>query len=241
MTASASTMSGANSARSATASSPLPTARSSNSLPENVSSTTLRMVRLSSARRIREGMAGTEFTPDAWLRSPRGPERRARRDAARGRRTRARDAAATTRRKIHARFVAHAVEHEEQVLGRDVARRARRVRAAAEAARRRVEDPHALAQALDDVRERGPARVVEVQREPLDRDARLDRPPDDVRHLRRNADADRVADRHLVAADREEPRGNARDGLRRDRPLVRAAERARHVAAHAHARRRGRA
>ena len=114
-------------------------------------------------------------------------------------------------REIHARLVTHALEEEEKILRRDVAGRPGRVRAAAETAGGRVEDPHALAQSLRDVRERRAARVVEMQREPR----RAARPAATVSRTTSgtcvgNADADRVADGHLVASDLDEPRPTTR-------------------------------
>ena len=57
----------------------------------------------------------------------------------------------------------HVLEHVDQVLGDDVAGRARRVGAAAEPADRRVVARDAAAEAGEHVREAGAARVVEVQ------------------------------------------------------------------------------
>ena len=75
-----------------------------------------------------------------------------------------------------------------------------------------------------DVRERRAARVVEVEREARERHARVHAAPDDLGHLCGNADADRVADRHLVAPRVEQPARDAGGRGRRDRALVRAAE-----------------
>ena len=96
---------------------------------------------------------------------------------------------------------AHAVEHVDEVLRRDVARRAGRVRAAAEAPHRRIEvaDPHL--EPDEDVGERRAARVVHVHRDLLARDLREDELEDSLR-LARRPGADRVAERDLVAAHR---------------------------------------
>jgi hypothetical protein len=49
---------------------------------------------------------------------------------------------------------------------------------------------------------------VHVESDPLDRDAGLLRPAEDVGDLGRDGDADRVAERHLLAAGGEEARGH---------------------------------
>ena len=118
-------------------------------------------------------------------------------------------------------------QHVHEVLGDRVAGRARRVRAAAEPADRRVEARRRRARApASDVRERGAAGVVEVQ---ADRDrrsmpARVERveqvvDPPGRRH------AGGVAERQPVGARVEQVPGELRDPLGRDVALVGAAER----------------
>ncbi len=69
--------------------------------------------------------------------------------------------------KVDARFIAHAVKHEHEVFGVDVARRARRMRAAAKSGERRVEFADAVLQRDQRIREAEAARVVEMQRAQL--------------------------------------------------------------------------
>ena len=73
-------------------------------------------------------------------------------------------------------------EHVEQIFGREIAGRAGRVRAAAEAASRRVEGRDAEIERGEHVGERGAARVVEVQRDASSGTACGDG-ADDARHL----------------------------------------------------------
>ena len=64
------------------------------------------------------------------------------------------------------------IEEVDEVLGREIAGGARRVRAATGPARRRVEAAGTGVQSGGDVREGGAPRVVEVERELLSGDAR---------------------------------------------------------------------
>ena len=77
-----------------------------------------------------------------------------------------------------------AVQESHERLGRDVARRPGRERAPAEAGGGRVEGADAGLEAGGDVLERPAARVVQVERDPLERDALGDR-RHDLRHLLR--------------------------------------------------------
>ncbi len=102
---------------------------------------------------------------------------------------------------------AHAVEQVDEVLGGEVAGGARRVGAAAQPAHRRVEGGDAGLEPDEDVGERRPAGVVHVHRDGAGAGA----PEEEVQDLARlvgRADADGVAERHLVAAQGEEPLGD---------------------------------
>src|SRR5581483_7835659 len=107
------------------------------------------------------------------------------------------------RGEVDARLDPLALEQEDEILGRDVARRARRVRAAAEAADRRVEQPRARLERGETVRIPGVARVVPVE----PRRARLG---DERAHRRGGRDADRVRQDDLRTAG--EPRRELDDG-----------------------------
>ena len=72
---------------------------------------------------------------------------------------------------VHAARDPKTIQHVEKILRREIARRAGGVRASSEAAGRRVECRHAELQRREDVRQRGSARVVEVQRDPSERHA----------------------------------------------------------------------
>src|SRR5215831_7488198 len=85
---------------------------------------------------------GRQLTPDDAFRGPRRLDHR---------------------RQVDTGPHAHVLDHVHQFLGGDVAARARRVRAAAEPAHRRVEVVHAPLQRGEHVRKPGPAGVVEVQ------------------------------------------------------------------------------
>ena len=107
-------------------------------------------------------------------------------------------------------LVARGVEQVDQVLGREVARGARRVRAAAGPAGRRsrsVRTP--AAEPGRDVGQRRPARVVEVVRHAgRARCPPPSREPGQLGDLVRDADADRVAEADLVGAELEQPHGD---------------------------------
>ena len=105
---------------------------------------------------------------------------------------------------------ARRVEEVHEVLRGEVARRARRVRAAAGPAGRRVEAADAGVEAGRDVGEGRAARVVEVEGDPLEWDPGVDGQSGQGRDLARHADPDRVAEADLV-----EPRGPAGAGRRR--------------------------
>src|SRR5882762_9602948 len=99
---------------------------------------------------------------------------------------------------VHARGDSHRFEHEHQVLGDDVAARAGRERAAAEAAHRAVEGAHAFLVRGERVGETEATRVVEVRSLELRADGLSDfgkYAPD----LRRVGIADRIGERHAVA------------------------------------------
>ncbi len=68
-----------------------------------------------------------------------------------------------------ARFDAETVQHEQQILGGEVAGRAGREGAAAKPAGGTVERRHAVIEAGEHVGEGGAARVVEVQRDLMQR------------------------------------------------------------------------
>ena len=105
---------------------------------------------------------------------------------------------------------AESVQHEQQVFGGEIARGARRERAAAESARRAVERRDAVVESRKHICESGAARVVEVQRdlrEWHERDRTIEHRP----HLSRMRGANRVADRNLVNTDVELAPGNVGD------------------------------
>src|SRR6266853_7057123 len=123
---------------------------------------------------------------------------------------------------VDAGFDAQAIEHVDHVLGRDVAGRAPGVGAAAETGHRAVEGSHARFERGVDVRERLPVGVVVMPGELGYRDFlphRLDHRAD----LPRCPDADRVAERDLVAAHSVELARQVGDRARGDLALVRAA------------------
>ena len=112
----------------------------------------------------------------------------------------------------------------------EVARGTRRIRAATGPARRRVEAADAGIEAGRDVGQGRPARVVEVEGDPLERDAGLHGQPGQGGDLARHADTDRVAEADLVDPEVEQAQGDV-DGLPRiDATGVRAAERGRDIA-----------
>src|SRR4029079_15152711 len=106
------------------------------------------------------------------------------------------------------------VEEVDQVLGREVARRTGRIRAPTRPAGRRVERPDPGGQGHRGVRQRGPARVVEVVRLLLDRDTGRLREGDELGDLVRHTDADRVAETDLVGTQGQEPDRDIDGGCR---------------------------
>ena len=137
---------------------------------------------------------------------------------------------------VDARLHALAVEEVDEVLGRDVARRVRGERAAAEAADGRVEQRRARLQARDRVRIARVAGVVEMEA-----DRRACRGAEggghEPAHLGGDADADRVGEQHLVRARGRDERDVLDHDPRIDRALERAAERRGQRDVHAPARR----
>ena len=98
-----------------------------------------------------------------------------------------------------------AVEQVDEVLGREVADRARTgERAAAEAARRAVDDRHAPLERRVDVGQRLAARVVGVQPDAPDVDQR-EHGVEHARDVAGRRRPDRVAEADLVAAEVEQP------------------------------------
>jgi len=79
---------------------------------------------------------------------------------------------------VNAGLNAHAVQHVDEILRREVPCRTRRERTAAEAAHRGVERAHAELEPDDHVGERGAARVVHVHRERRRRVIRQEKPED---------------------------------------------------------------
>ncbi len=123
------------------------------------------------------------------------------------------------------------VEEVDEVLGGEVAGRAGRVGQPpvppVEASKQRTPADRPGR----DVGERRAARVVEVERDPLERDPGVRGPGDDRADLRRDADADRVAEADLVEPEGQEADGDVDRPLRGDGAGVRAAEGGRDVAA----------
>ena len=130
-----------------------------------------------------------------------------------------------------ARLPARRVEEVDEVLGREVAGRAGRVRAATGPAGRRVEAADPGVEPGRDVGQRRPARVVEVVGDPFERDAGRDGQPGQRRDLARHADPDRVAEADLVDAELEQPERDLDRSGGLDAAGVRAAEGGRDVAA----------
>ena len=129
---------------------------------------------------------------------------------------------------------AEAVQHVDDVFGRDIAGRAFRVRTTTKPRDRAVEDRQAAFERGVDVSERLSVRVVVVRRERRQRNA----PRGGFDHrsrLPRRAGADRVAERDLVAAHVPQTFGHVGNRLGADFAFVRAAEDTREIAAHANA------
>src|SRR5438445_1966676 len=132
-----------------------------------------------------------------------------------------------------ARFYAQTVEHVDRVFGGGVAGRALVVRAAGETRDRAVEGSHARLERRVDVRQRLSVGIVVVAGEPVDRDASCDC-LDHRADAPRCSNADRVAQRNLVAAHLIEFLRDGGHRLRRHLAFVGTARRAGNVAAHAH-------
>ena len=121
------------------------------------------------------------------------------------------------RAEVDARVGAHLVQHRDDVLGGDVAGRARRDRAAAELAEARLERAHARLVGGEHVRQALAARVVEVRRE-LDVVAeRRAGGREEAAHLRRVGHPGRVAEADLLRAGRDQPLARSRTRARAGR------------------------
>ena len=124
---------------------------------------------------------------------------------------------------------AHRLQHEHQVLGRDVAACARRIRTTAKSAERGIERADAGFECRDDVGKAGPARVVEMRRaEPIADGG--PHPREQAAHLRGARIPDRIGD-----PDPSAPAATLAWAIRTTRllgylALDRAAERGRHAA-----------
>jgi hypothetical protein len=134
-------------------------------------------------------------------------------------------------REIDAMLVAGGIEQVHQILGSEVAGRARRVRTAACPARRCVERSDPGVEPRGDVCERGAAGVVEVVSLPIEGDAVVLGELDQLAHLVRDADADRVAEADLVDPELQEVAGDLDDARRVDGAGVGTAEGCRDVGA----------
>src|SRR6267378_3967326 len=134
---------------------------------------------------------------------------------------------------VDARFYSQTVEHVDHVFSRDVARSALGVGAAAEARHRAVESSHTRLERRVNVRKRLPVGVVVMTAELGHRDLFCDG-LDHRADASRRSDADRVAERDLVAAHLVELFRQRGDRLRLHVAFVGASRRAGNVAAHAH-------
>src|SRR5688572_7781997 len=121
-----------------------------------------------------------------------------------------------------------AVEQIEEVLGREIAGGAWRVRTSAKPAGRRIEDADACLEAGVDVDQRRATRVVKMERQVRRRDALHD-VTEHVGDLCGVRDSDGVADRYLVGAEIDQPRGQVGNALGRHRPFEGAAEAGREI------------
>ena len=124
----------------------------------------------------------------------------------------------------------HSVEHVDEILGRQIAGRARRVGASSEPADARVEIANTDFQSNEDVGKRRPARVVHVHGELLGADGANHELENPMR-MTRSTDPDRVAERNLIAAHPEKALDELEGSTRIDVALVRAAPHGRHVSA----------
>src|SRR5262245_58295943 len=118
---------------------------------------------------------------------------------------------------------AHAPEHVDEVLGRDVAGRRRRERAAAEAAEARVQHARTRSHGSVGVRQPSVAGVVEVAAQG-DAGHGFGDAPEDLGHLPRHADPDRVGNRDLEGRRLRELARNVDHALHGNLALERAAE-----------------
>jgi len=123
----------------------------------------------------------------------------------------------------YAGFDSQSIQHVNQIVGREVAGPRPARTGAAEAAARCVVGCDPVRQRREHVRERGPSRVVVVERDRVGRHAREHR-VEHPRHLAGMRDADGVADRHLEDAEIREPRRDVGDARRRNVPLERTAD-----------------
>src|SRR5262245_14663133 len=127
-----------------------------------------------------------------------------------------------------------AMQQIEQILSRKVARRARGVRAAAEAAGRGVERRDSEIERRKHVGEGGATCVVKMQRNALPRN-RARKGSQNLADLSRMCDADGVTDGHFVYAEIEQPRREIDDARDGHRALERTAECRRKIPADAQA------
>ena len=100
------------------------------------------------------------------------------------------------------------VEHVDEILGGQIARRPGRVRTATRPAGRRIEAGNAVLEAGKDVGQRGAARVVEVVGEAVERNPCLGQRFGERVDLAGHADADRVADADLVRTQLDQPQAD---------------------------------
>src|SRR5205085_6297123 len=125
---------------------------------------------------------------------------------------------------VDARRDAHLAEHRDEVLGRDVAGRAGGHGAAAELAEGGLEAVDARLERGEHVRERLPARVVEVRGE-LERGRKaLARGGEELAYRARARHAGRVPEADLLRAGCVQARGDVEHALDGDVALVGAAE-----------------
>ena len=130
----------------------------------------------------------------------------------------------------HARFDTQPIEHVDEVFCRQIAGRARCIRATTETASRAVECSHSVLEGHEHVGQRRATRVMKVKRDVRQRHARK-KHVEDLPYLPGMCDANRVTDRDFVRAERQQPFGQLCDTLRVDRPFERAAKARRQVSA----------
>src|SRR5262245_58287227 len=100
---------------------------------------------------------------------------------------------------------AQPVEEIEQILGREIAQGAWRVRTSAESARGGIERRDSEVERREDVRQCGASRVMKMERDSIARDRACER-GEHAADLSRMRDADRVADRYFEDAEVQEAR-----------------------------------